>query len=252
MKIARALRHATVCLCLLASANLRAELQTMPVVRIAVQEGTPYASQPIKAVVAEAYRRINHKAEFSPDLPLARAAVAVDSGDYDGALAGSAGAQAKYPNVVAGTVPVLWLDYEVLGISEKPESSLNSWAELKKSSLSIAGRLNYILLNNRLGERRYTHVTSEKSVLLMLQAGRVDVAVMSHQAYAWVLAEHPELANSAAKIRRLATLERAPLFHYVHAKNAHLLPALDKALQEMERDGTMARLWRLSATPQVN
>lgn len=220
-----------------------AQSQPRQVIRIASTEGLPYLTEPMKAVVLEAYRRIGVQVEIVPDIPIARVAVGTNSGTYDAALAGSANVGIHYPDVLRTSEPVYWIEYGTFAIKNLPSEKVKDWTALKASSLRIGARQGHHLLQTRLGEHGFYGVTTDDSLVRMLFADRIDVVVGAVNGLRWQrIHAASDIADQISKVRQLSTLERVPMYHFINKKNADLVPRIDEALRKMESDGTLARL----------
>ena len=242
------LRH-----CLLAVVLLAAIAQSWAQeksVRIATFEGVPWATEAIKAIVVEAYRRSGHTVVFSTEMPLARASLELAAGRYDAALAAFADASALLPNMRRITPALGALDYAAYSLKPVDAHLVKDWATLRASSLSIAGRHGLNAIDRRLGPDRYTKVTSDAALLRMLALCRVDVVIAAAGSLAWASAgDTGDLGPINAALKKLGTLERMALYHYVDARRAELVPLIGATLEQMEKDGTIAMLWQTHASP---
>jgi polar amino acid transport system substrate-binding protein len=228
---------------MLAGSNY-AQSEPQQVIRIAAQEGLPYLTEPVKAVVIEAYRRIGVRVEIVPNIPLARVAVDTNSGVYDAALAGNASAGDRYPNVLRTTEPVYWVEYGTFAIKSLSSEQVKDWAALKASSLRIGGRQGHHLLQSRLGVKGFYGVSTDDSLVRMLLADRIDIAIVAVDSLSWEILHVPsDLADQISKVRQISLLERVPMYHFINKRYAALIPRFDEALKKMESDGTLARLF---------
>lgn len=219
-------------------------------VNIATYEGAPWGTEAVKTIVAEAYRRIGYSVHFDIEKPLARVGLDAQAGRHDAMLVGFAPAGERFPNLRRVEPPVGSIEFAVYSLKPVDPALAKDWQALQRSSLTIAGRHGINVLDQRLGEGRYTKVTSDAALLRMLAADRIDVLVAAAGSFDWASARDPrDLARVNAALIKLGTLERLPTYHYVDARRADLVPALSGVLEQMEKDGTMAKLWRAKAGP---
>lgn len=183
-------------------------------------------------VVREAYRRagLDAKAEL---LPNERAIISASNGDTDGDTMRMAGLEAKYPNLVRVPEPVML--FNVVAYTAGLTFPVDGWESLRPYTLCIVRGF-------KLGETRTEGMSRDlpatpEAALRMVRAGHCQIATMAESF--WLLIDELKLGPLRALDRPVETI---PLFHYVNARHAGLVPKLAEALKEMRKDGTMDRI----------
>lgn len=183
-------------------------------------------------IVKEAYRRagLEVKAEI---LPNERGIVSANNGDTDGDTMRVAGLEAKYPNLVRVPEPVML--FNVVAFTAGLNFDVKGWESLKPHSLCIVRGF-------KLGEIRTEGMNRElpanpEAALRMVRAGHCAVATMAESF--WLMIDEMKLGPLRALDK---PVESVPLYHYVHARHAGLVPKLADALKSMHKDGSIDRI----------
>ena len=179
-------------------------------------------------VVAEAYQRLGIKVHIDT-FPAGRSLIMSNSGDVDGEVYRVKGMEKTYENLVM--VPVAVNKVEVVVFAKDVTFSVTGWDSLKPYSIGI--RRGSTFVEKKTKGMKVKPVTKIEQLFLMLDLGRNDVIVTSRLAGLKAMKE--------LKIKGIHLLE-PPLatknvYHYLHKKNAHLLPDIKKVLQDMENEG---------------
>lgn len=180
-------------------------------------------------VVREAYRRIGLEA-VADIRPNERAIISADTGDTDGDTMRMPGLESRYPNLVRVPEPVLTFDS--VAFTAGMTFPVNGWESLRPYTICVVRGF-------KLGEAGTEGMTRELvatngAALRMVKAGHCQVAVLGEAV--WLLIDELKLGP----VRALSPpVSVTPLYHYVNARYAHLVPKLAEALAAMRRDGTV-------------
>jgi polar amino acid transport system substrate-binding protein len=189
--------------------------------------------QVTRAVLTEAYGKLGVRVRFK-EVPPTRALAESASGQVDGELHRMTGLSARYPQLLQVRVPVNWFDAVV--ITRSARFVPHGWASLKPYKIGYHRGIQ--AFEQGIAGMRTDPAPTNELMLLKLQNGRTDIALMSD-------VEARELLGKmdAASLRILAPpIARVQLFHYVHRKNAALVPSLEAVLKRMEADGAIAAI----------
>ncbi|CUW38366.1 conserved exported protein of unknown function [Magnetospirillum sp. XM-1] len=180
-------------------------------------------------VVREAYRRIGLEA-VADIRPNERAIISADTSDTDGDTMRMAGLEPRYPHLVRVPEPVLTFDSVVF--TAGMTFPVTGWESLRPYSICVVRGF-------KLGETATQGMTRELvstngAALRMVKAGHCQVAVLGEAV--WLLVDELKLGP----VRALSPpVSMSPLYHYVNARHAHLVPKLAEALAAMRRDGSI-------------
>ncbi len=150
-------------------------------------------------------------------------------------MARIAGMEAVYPNFVRVPEPIYKATYSAVVRNGSGINSV-SWADLK--SLSFARAMGIQILKIRTKEYIGEPVSSREAIIQMVARGRVDVGLM-------LTTDAEKFAKQVGGVEVLKPpIEETVLYHYVHFKNRNLIPALTKALQELNSSGRAEAILR--------
>jgi polar amino acid transport system substrate-binding protein len=203
------------------------------VVNVSTLIGNDPATGIAEQVVAEAYRRIGHKLVVHK-LPGERTLVEANDGRMDGELYRKLGMEREYPNLMI--VPVPLLTYEIVIFTRGTEFVVNGWDSLRPYSIGFVRGIK-IVTENTAGMKSEAVATMEHAMQKLIM-GRTDV-VVGNRLSGLAALEALKVDDVHALSPALASF---PVFHYVHKKNAELVPALQAALLAMKADRTIERL----------
>jgi len=175
------------------------------------------------------YETIGHSAKVS-FLPARRSLAEVNAGRRDAEMARIAGLEKEYPNLVRVPEPIYFTTYSAVVRKDSGIES-TSWGDLK--SQKIARAMGIQILRIRTRDYMVEAVPSPKSIVKMVERGRVNVGLMLTSD-----AERFVAPNGELKILK-PQIEDTVLYHYVHKRHVKIVPALDKALKEMRKDGLL-------------
>lgn len=196
-------------------------------------------------VLREAYGQLGFTVKYIP-LPGERSLRTANNGDVDGEVFRVANVEKKYLNLIVVPTPINTLS----GIAfSKRHLPIAGWRSLEPYRIGIQVGIKFA--ERGTDAMNPTIVDTNEQLFQMLQADRIDVAVA---AYTNGVATIAELGLSGI-IALDPPIAEYPLYHYLHKKNAELIPALDAVLLRMEASGRTREiragaLRELSAPPQ--
>lgn len=193
-------------------------------------------------VVSAAYQNLGIATEIAY-LPAKRALEQANVGEFDGELGRVAAIEAYSPNLVR--VPTAIGTYVLVPVTVKASRQALSTVEgLRASGLHIGTLLGMRTVMDQLPGIKVATAATPQSVLQMLAFDRIDVAILPQGALqVWHKSLPPEAQEALKNAVELEPLQSAPLYHYLHKRNADLVPAIDMELQKMTRSGAIKRIW---------
>jgi len=185
--------------------------------------------------IREAYKRIGHAVEFVK-LPNRRSLIQANDGACDAETVRIGGLDKTYKNLISVPVAVT----ELHGVAfmrhhngtHPPE--INTWQDMK--GLDI-----YFIRGEVYAERGTVDLGAKtvgtyNQLFTMLEQGRIDIGIGIEHVGQIELAHN--FPNSSIHTHGEPLL-RAPLYHYIHRKNEHLLEPLSQVLQDMSASGEL-------------
>ncbi|MEH6575470.1 MAG: transporter substrate-binding domain-containing protein [Amphritea sp.] len=204
--------------------------QTLVIGRI---EGAP-DHQLGAAIIEEAYKRINVVVEFKV-FPGQRALVQSSSGKVDGEMQRIYEVGDLYPTLIRVPTPFTYMDAAVFSKDEK--IVVSGWSSLNDYKVGIVRGDKYAEIGLRDVEN-VVLVSGTKSLLRMLDAGRVDIVVTTIFDGLYGAKKH-----QMQSIRPIyPILARIPLYFYLHEKNKHLVAEIDRVFKSMQQSGELEEL----------
>ncbi|HEY9080468.1 transporter substrate-binding domain-containing protein [Magnetovibrio sp.] len=188
--------------------------------------------------IVEAYKRIGRNVEFV-DLPNRRSLMLANEGDCDAETIRIADMGKTYPNLIA--VPVIVTELQAvafMGHDDKTDHSLiNDWKDIQGLETAIINGEIYAERNT--ANMSVSKVRTYTQLFTMLEQGRIDVAIGIRRVG---LVERSRNFPNASFHVHGAPLLRAPMYHYIHRKNTHLLRPLTEVLNAMRASGELDAL----------
>lgn len=187
-------------------------------------------------VLREAYGRLGIEITVSP-LPGARAIYQSSKGVTDGELYRIWGISDKHPTLVPVPVPINVMDVIIFTIDTPLE--VQGWNSLNSFTLGMQRGVKFA--EKATSESKDLNVwltNTNEQLFKMLIAGRVDIVAASR-------------VSGLNKIKELGVAEIKPLdpavesyqlYHYLHKKNSHLIPALTSVLEAMQNEGLIDKI----------
>lgn len=211
------------------------------VIQLCGAQGHPYHLMVVESV-RKAYKKIGYNIELNW-YPNKRALVSADAGLCDGELMRITGIEATYKNLIP--IPITITMLEGVAFMNKRlfpnPPKIETWEDLKPLGT-------YIILGEYYAERGTEgmdvgSVASYTQLFTMLTRGKIDVGIGIR------IVGLMEIAHNFPhdKIEMIGKpLVSIPMYHFVHRENAHIIPKLQAALEEMAVSGEIEALNRKS------
>jgi polar amino acid transport system substrate-binding protein len=189
--------------------------------------------QATRTVLTEAYGKLGITLKFN-EVPAARALAESASGQADGELHRMGGLSSRYPQLLQVSVPVNWFDAIV--VTRSAQFVPRGWDSLRPYTIGYHRGIQ--AFERRIKGMRTDAAPTNELMLIKLQNGRTDIALMSNVEARELLGK---MTDSGLRILE-PPIERIQLYHYVHLKNARLVPRLELVLRQMLADGSIAAI----------
>lgn len=186
-------------------------------------------------ILVEAYGRLGSDVSIWR-VPAQRGLVMANQGQCDGVAARAAAIEEECPNLLRVPTP-LYVNTVVAFSKLRGVNPEKGWPALAPYRLGSVLGYKYVEKHaSRFGN--HVLVSCYSQLFAMLKNDRVDVAVAE---YLDVL---PSLRGfDFGEIRALSPpLAQVPMYHYLHRKHAEMVPAVDRALRDMCREGRLEAL----------
>lgn len=183
-------------------------------------------------ILKEAYDRLGYEIIVEP-FPGQRALLFSTQGKVDGELFRNPKIMKKYKTLIEVSVP-LWRT-ELSVFTRDLDIEVKGWESLKNYRILI-------LRGHKLAEAKtrgmnVRTVTYFEEMFKALSRGGHLVGIGSRVSGLISLNE-----RNSSRIRILEPpLERTKVFHYLHQKNAHLVPEIQRVLEAMEKSGLISK-----------
>lgn len=196
---------------------------------------TPLDRQALLDLSKEAGRRIGVDFRLV-SLPSERSLHSANLGEVDGEGLRVTGLSVQYPNLIQ--VPERFIGISFVAFARDASIRLDQgWESVKSRRVAFIN--GWKMFESNAGDARVVHkVDKAEQMFLMLDGGRVDLALYTH-------------ADGVALVRAMGLSSVAPLspalrdadmFLYLHRKHEALAPKLAQALREMKADGSYNRI----------
>ncbi|WP_417453205.1 substrate-binding periplasmic protein [Kiloniella sp.] len=187
-----------------------------------------------KQVMKEAYRRLGLDVKFT-DLPAARSLAVANSGRVDGELYRIKDIHLKYKNLIMVPVPIGIM--EGVAITTNSEISLQEWESLAPYRVCIRNGVKFAEAGTK--NMKVDVSNSNEHLFYNLGLNRCDVIILARLT-SIKLAQDFETEMERPVYYHV--IQTYPLFHYLHKKNKPLVLKLTKTLENMQIDGTIAKI----------
>lgn len=165
-------------------------------------------------------------------MQLEQSLISSNSGQTDGEMARIKKISMNYSNLLI--VPVPLITVHAIAFSTNKDIYISKWSDLKDYRVTIVKGTKFIEAATQ--DINRTLVMHFKDAFHALQEGKTDIIVV------------PKLAGLTAiflnKYKNIITvskpLKSLPLYHFVHKKNANVIPLLTPILQKMRDSGEIA------------
>lgn len=186
-------------------------------------------------VLREAYQNIGYTIRVER-FPNPRSMMMANSGQLDGELSRVAGIEKEFNNLVA--VPVAVNINEAYAFSKRKDIHTPDWESLRPFRLACVLGVQVIKLSLIEEGISCEYVSTHLQTLKMLHLDRVDIALMP-RVNALSALKSANMTDIRIAGGPLVTLK---LYHYLHQKNAELLPLITEALKKMEELGRISAI----------
>ena len=186
-----------------------------------------------EVILRKAYRKLGIVIDIKK-YPGERALKLANAGRVAGDVQRIDGLAAQYPNLIQIRPAINFIEGAVFTITAR--FTVAGWDSLKRHRIGLIRGIKFAEMNTK---GMNTHKVSDYGALFrMLNKARVDIAVS------------PRL-NGRYQIKRLGDtvihelsppIQRFELFHYLHKKNASLVPRISRVLSDMRDSGELERL----------
>ena len=196
---------------------------------------TPLDRQALHDLSKEAFRRIG--VEFKlVTLPSERSLHSANLGEVDGEGLRVAGLSGQYPNLVQ--VPERYIGISFVAFARDATIRLEQgWESLKPHRVAFINGWKMFEANAS-GARSVSKVEKPDQLFLMLDSGRVDLALYT-RSDGVALARGMGLGAIAPIAPALKDVD---MYLYLNRKHEALVPRLSQALREMKADGSYNRI----------
>lgn len=169
------------------------------------------------------------------DLPSERSLRFANNGIVNGEGMRVAGLGSRYPNLIQ--IPETYLQTSFVAFTKDPAIKVNGWDSLRGHRVAFLTGWK-IFEKNASGAKTVIKVDNPKQLFLMLDKGRIDLALYT-------------LTDGLALIRELnlpsvlslsPSLKEADLFLYLHKKHKELVPQVAATIRKIKKDGTYAEI----------
>jgi len=187
-----------------------------------------------KEVLHEGYRRIGYDIRIK-FFPGRRSLESANMGHTDGDIARIAGTEKKFTNLIPVATPIIY--FQGAAFTKSVTRKINSWRDLKGLRIGIIRGIRY----STIGTKGLNPFFAEDMTHLfkLLDDDRIQVAIAVLNAGKVEI--HKKFNNSGIHVAG-TPLYSAPLYHFVHKKNEHLIDDLNRVLKDMARQGEIDKI----------
>ena len=184
-------------------------------------------------VVKKAYARAGYEAKID-FFPVPRSLQMSSTGKYDGELVRVWAIGEKFKTLKR--IPTPYLNFYANAFFIDDKVRIRTSADLANYTVGIVRGALYA---ERLTEGMdVISVTNVSQLFEMLIRKRFDVFVLSE--FTGLFELYRNFPDAGIKYTR--HLEEYPVYHYLHEKNRHIIPRLDKVLQDMVSSGEITKI----------
>lgn len=184
-----------------------------------------------QTVIEEAYRRLGVEITVK-HYPGDRSLKYSNRGASDGELFRIDYISKVYKNLVKVPVPINQM--EGVAFSTNPDIEISGWDSLRKYKVGIRRGIKFSE-NGTQSMNPYV-VNLNQQLISVLLKGKVDLIVLTRGNGLEMIKKFESPSIKAIE----PPIQKYNLYHYLHKKNLHLLPKLEKVLKEMAAEGFMA------------
>ena len=192
-----------------------------------------YETEAAAAVLREAYARLGYEFEVRY-YDGHEALIHSNAGLVDGELMRVDGINRQFENLVQIPIPVNYLD--IVAFTRDQDFHVHGWSSLQPYRIGVIKSILAIEEPTRGMNRVYAASVDE--LVQLLHDEEIDIAPMPRTTGLIAVQAHPQ-----SGVRELpGVLETIFIYHYLNAKNSHLVPDLERELKSMLLDGSLRRL----------
>lgn len=180
-----------------------------------------------KSIITKAYNLLGIDVQIDHH-PWSRSLELSSSGETDAELHRVKGISSKYKGLIIVNEPVLKVDFVAFGL-KKNKFKIKNWNDLKPFKVAYVRGIK--IIESNIDGLNFQAVKDIKTAFALLELERVDLVI---DTYFNCLKEIKKLNNNDFEIKS-DPLESILLFHYVHKKNAELIPLLEKAIKDAKK-----------------
>jgi polar amino acid transport system substrate-binding protein len=182
-----------------------------------------------KDILTEAYQRIGMTINVTP-YPARRGLSLANDGILDGEAGRLEQIHPQFPNLVMIPVPIFL--NRTVAFTKDPDMQITAWDDMRPYHVTTMLGLKYT--ESKLeGFEHVEFVGTIQQAFRMLELGRTDVVVFA-------LLDGLNVINELSLQGVVPNVfEHIPSYHFLHKKHTAIVPAITKALQEMEREGRL-------------
>ena len=185
-------------------------------------------------ILKKAYGHMGITVEIR-DMPGKRALKESSAGRIDGEVQRVFAIGEYYPSLLRVATPIGYIEPSVF--SNKFNFQVTDCNALKNYSIGVVRGITYA--KKCTSGMPDVHVfNSPRKLLQLLNAGRLDIAIMSKKNGLWF---KKQLGMTSIHLLS-PSLKRLPLYHYLNKKNEKFVIKIDKVLQEMQSTGELQRI----------
>lgn len=224
IKISRLCWRTLLLLCVFLFISLEASAQERPYV-VSYSPGTVFHAL-VRDRVKVLYERAGLPVEFVAR-PHKRSIADANAGNVDAEAGRVSSVEQRAPNLRRVDVVIM----NLAGAAYVRGSAAPEYSEALLDQKEV-GMVLGVQWSQKLMKERHAHTVKDYAALFdMLIIGRIELALGTTESAESVLESNPERYKQILQLKPV--IFHAPIYHYVNEKNAHLIPLLEKTLQEL-------------------
>lgn len=182
----------------------------------------------IDKLLAELFGRLGHQVNIVSE-PAERALINANFGELDGDAFRVGGLSSQYKNLIQSKVSLYQIDFSAFLSAPMPE--FNGLESLQAKQIGIVR--GHKILEQKADGMRVSRVNSPEILFSMLDAGRLDVALINKDIGMAIVTEHPYPMISVLD----PPIISRSMYFYLHKRHAELITQLDAVLLDMKQQG---------------
>lgn len=189
----------------------------------------------VSYVLGQIYKRIGYDVTFA-DYPGKKSLIKANAGETDGESMRQAGLAAVYPNLIQLSHPHVEINFRIY--TKHGDDFFSGYESWKNSKIGIVrGVIALEEITKGLNPVLYNSV---RELFDELNQGNIDIAIATDLIGGLeVFMNHP-----GENIRTWGgILKTISLYHYMHKRNASLVPTLNKEIERLRKNGELQKLY---------